>query len=189
MKVKHGSYFLKNRPCIFISNHQSNIDTWTLAANLPKGSITLGKKSILYIPIFGAFYYLCGNFLINRKDKISSKAMINNLVTYLKENQLSIWVMPEGTRSKGKGVRPFKKGPFHLAIGSGLPIVPICISSYEKSFDLNKWKSGTILVEPLEAISTKELSVEDVSSLAEKSRKIIIAGVEKLDQEIMRAND
>jgi 1-acyl-sn-glycerol-3-phosphate acyltransferase len=188
IKFKNKKNFVKNRPCIFISNHQSNIDAWTIAAALPSGAITMGKKAILYLPIFGPFYYLCGHLLINRSDKVGSKAMMKKVASFLKNQQLSLWIMPEGTRNRGKGILPFKKGPFHLAIDSGLPIVPICISSYSKSFNLDKWHSGTISIEPLEAISVKGLSAEDVAPLAEKSRQILMDGVNKLDQEVMRVN-
>lgn len=188
IKFKNKKNFVKNRPCIFISNHQSNIDAWTTAAALPSGAVTMGKKAILYLPIFGLFYYLCGHLLINRSDKVGSKAMMRKVASFLKNQGLSLWIMPEGTRSRGKGILPFKKGPFHLAIDSGLPIVPVCISTYTKSFNLDKWHSGTILIEPLEAISVAGLSSEDVTALVEKSRQILIDGVEKLDQEVMRAN-
>jgi len=187
-KIKNQKTLLKSRPCIFISNHQSNIDAWTIATCLPSSGITLGKMAILFIPIFGQFYYLCGHFLINRKDKVGSKTKMNNLVSHLKENKLSLWIMPEGTRNKGKGILPFKKGPFHLAIGAGLPIVPVCISSYDKSFNLNKWHSGTILIEALEAIPTQGLGSEDVTPLAKKSREALIAGVKKLDDKITHGN-
>ncbi len=187
-KVINKNNFLKNRPCIFISNHQTGMDIWTIASVLPKGAITIGKKGLLYVPIFGLFYYLCGHLLINRKDKVGSKKMINSLSNFLKNNQLSLWIMPEGTRNKGKGILPFKKGPFHLAIGSGLPIVPVCISTYTNSFDLNKWRAGTILIEPLDAISVEGLGSEDVTPLLEKSRQILINGIDKLDQEITHAN-
>jgi putative phosphoserine phosphatase/1-acylglycerol-3-phosphate O-acyltransferase len=33
----------------------------------------------------------------------------------------------EGTRSAGDTLAPFKKGPFHLALEAGVPIVPIAI--------------------------------------------------------------
>ena len=36
-------------------------------------------------------------------------------------------VYPEGTRGESYALRPFKKGPFVLAIGSGAPIVPVVI--------------------------------------------------------------
>jgi 1-acyl-sn-glycerol-3-phosphate acyltransferase len=34
----------------------------------------------------------------------------------LQHEDTSIWVFPEGTRNLGKGLLPFKKGAFHMAI-------------------------------------------------------------------------
>ena len=53
--------------------------------------------------------------------------------------------MPEGTRSRGKGLLEFKKGAFHMAINGKVKLVPVIVSSY-KYLDLNKWNSGKIVV-------------------------------------------
>ena len=44
--------------------------------------------------------------------------------------QVKLWVFPEGTRSMGDEMLPFKKGAFHLAVEGQLPILPIVYSSY-----------------------------------------------------------
>ena len=38
---------------------------------------------------------------------------------------MTIW--PEGTRSPDGRLLPFKKGPFHLAMETGVPIVPVTV--------------------------------------------------------------
>ncbi|NNE61946.1 MAG: 1-acyl-sn-glycerol-3-phosphate acyltransferase, partial [Woeseia sp.] len=40
---------------------------------------------------------------------------------------LSLAIAPEGTRSNSDRLGPFKKGPFHIAMQAGVPIVPIVI--------------------------------------------------------------
>jgi 1-acyl-sn-glycerol-3-phosphate acyltransferase len=39
----------------------------------------------------------------------------------------SIWIAPEGTRSKDGSLGPFRRGGFHLALQSGCRILPITI--------------------------------------------------------------
>lgn len=184
---KNPEMLNQRRPCIFISNHQSNVDAWTITANHPGDTITLGKIEILYIPFFGIMYYLLGHILINRKNKMGSVETLNNLSKQLLDRKLSIWILPEGTRSKGRGLMPFKKGPFHLAINSGLPIIPVAISSYHKNLNFNKLHSGTVLFKALPLIETKGLTQEDVSSLAKKCHDLLKVEIEKLDEEIKLA--
>ena len=84
-----------------------------------KNTVTLGKKEILYFPIFGQWYWLSGNILIKRERKssiIRSMLRVNKTIT--KKNR-SIVIMPEGTRSKGKGLAKFKTGAFRTAVSAG----------------------------------------------------------------------
>lgn len=58
--------------------------------------------------------------------------------------QIKLWIFPEGTRHNTGEIHPFKKGAFHVAIRSQLPILPVVYSSYyflsaeEKRFDAGK---------------------------------------------------
>ena len=73
--------------------------------------------------------------------------------------------MPEGTRSRGKGLLPFKKGAFFTAINSQVPIIPLCFSSWDDNINLNKIKSGVIKISSLPPITTKGLSKSDLTNL------------------------
>lgn len=59
-------------------------------------------------------------------------------------SQVKLWIFPEGTRHNTGEIHPFKKGAFHMAIRSQLPILPVVFSSYyflsaeEKRFDSGK---------------------------------------------------
>ena len=184
---KNPEMLQQSRPCIYISNHQSNIDAWTITANHPGRTITMGKMEIVYIPIFGQLFYLLGHILIDRKNRMGSIETLNHVGKELIKQKMSIWILPEGTRSKGKGLGPFKKGPFHLAINTGFPIIPVAISSYHKNINLNKINSGTVLFKALPMIETKGLGHDDIGPLSQKCRQLILDEIEKLDEEIKLA--
>ncbi|PIK15684.1 1-acylglycerol-3-phosphate O-acyltransferase [Halobacteriovorax sp. JY17] len=173
-----------NRPGLFISNHQHNIDVFIACHILPDRTVSLGKKSLRWIPLFGQFYWLSGNVLIDRKNKRSAHGTMDQVGAAIREKNTSIWMMPEGTRSHGRGVLPFKKGAFFTAINAQVPISPICISSYDVGLDFSKWKSGKVIVEVLDAIPTEGLTKKDVGTLCENTYQLMKKKVQELDNEL-----
>lgn len=175
---------LEHRPCVFISNHQDNMDIIPGCHTVPPDTVTIGKRDILYIPFFGVFYWLAGNILINRGNKKSAFSTMDQAAAQIRERKISVWIMPEGTRSRGRGILPFKKGPFITAIKAQVPIVPIAISSYISHLDLTKWHSGKILIEILPPIETKGLTAEDSTSIKDRAYEMIVEAVGRLDREL-----
>ena len=102
----------------------------------------------------------------------------------IKRKNISVWIMAEGTRSKGRGLLPFKKGAFITAIKAQVPIVPIVISSYTKHLNLSQPKAGKIIVEVLDPIPTIGLSKDEVNTLKDKTHFLMKEALNKLDQEI-----
>src|SRR5713101_9433324 len=56
------------RPCVIVANHQSFLDVVTFGAIFPRRTVSAGKREIGKIPIFGWFYRLSGNLIIDRSD-------------------------------------------------------------------------------------------------------------------------
>ncbi len=68
------------------------------------------------MPLFGQLYWLTGNILIDRANRSKAKGTIDQVVNSIKESDVSVWMFPEGTRSRGRGLLPFKTGAFHAAM-------------------------------------------------------------------------
>src|SRR5205823_7581164 len=67
-------------------------------------------------------------------DRTNRDAAIRSLsaASDVMRTGINMTVFPEGTRSRGGKLLPFKKGPFYLAMESGIPVVPMTIlNSYE----------------------------------------------------------
>ena len=185
---KRNSELPKNIfPAVFMSNHQNNIDVLTGGACVKPKTVLLGKKSIIWVPVFGQFYSLSGNQFINRRNPEAAKKSMLQLTRRIVENKLSVWILPEGTRSKGRGLLPFKKGGFITAINAQVPIIPVVFSSYAKTLDLTKLRSGRIIAKFMEPIHTKGLSIEHAEELMEKTHKLFERTIKELDQEISDA--
>jgi 1-acyl-sn-glycerol-3-phosphate acyltransferase len=182
--MRNAEYMDAHRPCVFISNHQDNMDIIPGTYAVPDDTVTIGKRDILYIPFFGLFYWLAGNILINRGNKKAAFGTMDQAAAQIRDRKISVWIMPEGTRSRGRGLLPFKKGPFITAIKAGVPIVPVAISSYIRHLDFKKWNSGQILIEVLPAVETTGLKPEDATALKDKCHALMLAAITRLDLEV-----
>ncbi|NKF51207.1 1-acylglycerol-3-phosphate O-acyltransferase [Shewanella sp. WXL01] len=172
----------QKQPKIFLANHQNNFDLFTLTRLVPKSTVSLGKKSLAWMPLFGQIYWLSGNILIDRKNRHSAFETMANTVKKMKDKLLSVWIFPEGTRSRGRGLLPFKVGAFHTAIAAQAPIIPV-IASCQNHINLNRWNNGVVIVEMMQPILTKGLDKADVKELCQKVHDKMSERLATLNQE------
>ncbi len=170
--------------CVIVANHQSNYDLFVLGAVVPKRTVSIGKKSLKWVPFFGQLYWLAGNVLIDRGNAAKAKRAMLTTTDTLQHKDTSIWVFPEGTRNLGNGLLPFKKGAFQMAIAAGVPIVPVCVSTYSKHMQLNRWNSGSVTIRSLPPISTKGKTAGDIPALMQQCQEQMQATIAELDREI-----
>ncbi|OTQ58096.1 1-acylglycerol-3-phosphate O-acyltransferase [Gilliamella sp. A7] len=173
--------------CVFIANHQNNYDMVVAADIVQPKTVTVGKKSLALIPFFGQLYYLTGNILIDRNNKSKARDTINLVVNEIKKRGISIWMFPEGTRSRGRGLLPFKTGAFKAAIAAGVPIVPICVSD-TNNIKLNRLNNGHMIVEMLPPIETKNLRKEDARILMEQCHQLMSEKIAQINLEATKLN-
>jgi 1-acyl-sn-glycerol-3-phosphate acyltransferase len=83
--------------------------------------------------------------------------------------KLTVFIAPEGTRSKDGSLQPFKKGGFHLALESQAPVVPVVIDGGHALHPRSQFwsRAGRIRVRVLPPISTVGLTREDLPAFAE----------------------
>ncbi|EPH3908388.1 TPA: 1-acyl-sn-glycerol-3-phosphate acyltransferase, partial [Escherichia coli] len=101
-----------------------------------------------------------------------------------KKRRISIWMFPEGTRSRGRGLLPFKTGAFHAAIAAGVPIIPVCVSTTSNKINLNRLHNGLVIVEMLPPIDVSQYGKDQVRELAAHCRSIMEQKIAELDKEV-----
>ena len=163
LNIKNHNKLLRHPSCIFISNHQHAIDVFLFGAISPPNTIFLAKESLFLIPFFGLGFWLSGNILINRSNKKKALSSMEKVNKAILSKQQSVWIMPEGTRSRGKDILlPFKKGAFVTAAKTGSPIVPICSAPYLGTFRWNKSPSATIAIDVLAPVIVKTENIKEI---------------------------
>ena len=114
------------RNYIFMSNHASNLDPPIEIPLLPDRCSVLVKKELFRVPILGTGMHLARLVPVDRSNREAAIESVREGVEVLRTG-LNMMIYPEGTRTPDGTLQPFKKGPFHLAIESGVPVLPLTI--------------------------------------------------------------
>jgi len=178
-----------NGSVVYIANHQNNYDMVTTTGSVQPGTVTIGKKSLVWIPFFGIIYWLTGNIMINREDKKSAKETIKDVVDQMQEKDLSVMIFPEGTRSRGRGLMPFKMGAFHTALQAGVNVVPTVVSNTHEQVNLNRWDNGEVIVEVLDPIDISQYKKREIRRLMNDAQAIMLAKYIQLNDEVKRPDN
>jgi 1-acyl-sn-glycerol-3-phosphate acyltransferase len=113
---------------VFMSNHQSHIDIPVVYATVPARTLRMVAKAELFrIPMWGRAMRAAEMVEVDRGDRRRAIDSLERAARAV-ESGVSIWIAPEGSRSRTGELLPLKKGGFHLARKTGAPIVPIAIS-------------------------------------------------------------
>lgn len=157
-------------PRIFASNHVSWFDVPALAKILPHYKF-VAKAELFKVPIFGRGMRSVGMIEIQRENRKAAFGAYEVAADRIRSGA-SVVVFPEGTRGRAYPLRPFKKGPFVLAIAAGAPIVPIIVHG---TIEIMKKGSlrvhpGTIDVHLLEPVNTAGFDYDHREALMEAVR-------------------
>ena len=160
---------------IFMSNHESALDIVLGVAAIPSNIVFLAKKELFRVPVFGWAMEAAGMIKIDRQNPEIARKSVSEAVETLMHSSFSTLIYPEGTRSNGEELLPFKKGGFILAIRTQLPVVPITILGAgnvlpKGTLAIKKSHIKMIIDNP---IPTLEMDINDKDQLLQDCRNII----------------
>ena len=117
-----------SQPYLFLVNHASNLDPPLLAAVLrPVRTAMLIKQELLRIPLLGRGMRLAGFVPVARSGSVEDARRSLEQAASVIRSGMSMTAFVEGTRSPDGRLLPFKKGPFFLAMASGVAVVPVTL--------------------------------------------------------------
>ena len=173
--VEHGVEHKAGARHIFVANHLGNFDIFALASVLPWMKF-VAKAELFRIPIMGPAMVRAGMIPVERANRAQSFQAYRAAQARI-DAGASVAVYPEGTRGSAYALRPFKKGPFVLAIQAQAPIVPVYIHGVLEIQRKREFRvrPGTIHVHYLPAIPTQGLTYDDRTALARQTYEAMAA--------------
>ena len=127
---------------IYMCNHVSNIDPPIVIPAIPKRTSVLVKKEVFRIPVLATAMRMGSLVPVDRTDRDSAITSLKKAQEVLASG-VNMTVFPEGTRSQTGELLPFKKGPFYMALESGVSIIPMTVLNTKAI-----WPKGRFAINP-----------------------------------------
>lgn len=166
----------EGRSYVFASNHRSYLDTATLFRYTGRRMGLVAKKELLKVPVLGVGMGFVNVIAIDRTNPERAMQSMQRARDVLKQGY-SFGVFVEGTRAMPGELLPFKKGAFHLAIQTDVPVVPVAIKNTDRMMGKRTGVAypGEIEVVLLPPIPTHGRTSDDVMELLLATRRAISA--------------
>lgn len=165
--VVHGAERMQTgEPRVFVSNHVSWYDVLVLVACLPRYAF-VAKAEIFRVPLFGPAARAVGTIPIERENRKAAFQSYEEAAVCIRAGR-NVVVYPEGTRGRTYALRPFKKGPFVLAVAAGVPVVPTVLHGTIHVLPRGSFwlRAGRVDVHLLEPVPAAGLTYQDRDRLA-----------------------
>lgn len=158
-------------PVLFVGNHRSYFDIVISYALTPKLTGYVAKKEMLRYPLLNTWMTSLHCLFLDRKDIKEGLKTILLGVDYMKSG-ISICIFPEGTRSTGENMLPFKEGSLKLAEKSNSLIIPMAFNNTSAIFEdhIPHVKRAHVVLEYGTPIDISKLSKEEKKFLGSYTR-------------------
>jgi len=165
----------RDRAYMIVANHQSHFDGPALAWGL--GGLQfrwIAKQELLKIPFFGHCLNSSRNIFIDRTDRASAIASIQDGMAML-PGGAGVMCFAEGTRSADGRIGAFKKGGFAAALQNGMPLLPVTINGSRHVLPKGSlvFRSGIIELVVGDPLETTGKTDDDLEELVRTTRRTI----------------
>ncbi len=164
----------KGEAVLYIANHRGYFDVPIAYSTVPTLTSFMAKKEIGKIPFLSYWMRFLQCLFLDRDDVKQGLKTILKGIDLVKDGY-SVYISPEGTRSQGKDMLPFKEGSFKIAQKTGCAIIPVALSNTDELFENHfPWiHSAHVIIEYGKPIYPKDLSKEDQKFLGSYVQNII----------------
>ena len=165
----------EDQPVLYVGNHRSIFDIIIGYKYVKNNTGFVAKDSLEKTPLVGRWMKYINCLFLNRTDiKEGLKTILHGIE--LVKHGTSIFIFPEGTRSEGDELLPFKEGSLKIAEKGGCLIIPVAITGTENIFEKQfpRVRKTTVVYEFGKPVDLKSLDKETKKHAGAYVRDIII---------------
>lgn len=154
--------------CIYCANHASFLDIPVIFGKVPIEFRILAKKGLFSVPFLGWHLRRSGHLPVDRSSARAAMRSFEQAARQLRGG-VSIFFFPEGGRTDDGTLKPFKSGPFLLAIKAGVPIVPVALKGTREVLPMGSMyiRPGRVEVTVGKPIPTADFTLRDADRLTQ----------------------
>jgi 1-acyl-sn-glycerol-3-phosphate acyltransferase len=162
-----GAENIPRRAAIVLAKHQSAWETLMLQ-EVFRDTVFVWRKEIKYLPFFG---WALASIPMIETDRNASRSSLRRLVEQGRDrldHGYTVIIFPEGTRSRPGSKNRYKIGGAHLAVETGVPVIPVALNSGEfwgRNALFKKCGIVTVSIGP--AIDPTGLTANEITDRAE----------------------
>jgi 1-acyl-sn-glycerol-3-phosphate acyltransferase len=180
VRLKGAANIAPGTQYVLMMNHVNLLDPFVFIGHYPGLARGIEEESHFRWPFYGWMLHRIGQIPISRKDPTKARESLARAAALARERpEYSILILPEGTRTRDGNLGPFKRGGFHLAMETGLDILPLVQTGAYRIL-----RKGSFLVRPgkveltvLPPIPIAGRSRDDVGELADLTRSVFLAAL------------
>lgn len=116
---------------VYIANHRSIFDVIIGYTHCPGLTGFIAKNNLEKVPILRVWMRRVHCYFLDRSNPRDGLRVILSAIEDIKRG-ISIFVFPEGTRTKTGEMLPFKEGTFKMATKTGCAIIPVAITGTDE---------------------------------------------------------
>lgn len=177
VRVRGRKNISKGRSYVFVANHQSAYDIFSIYGYLGHQFRWMMKKSLERIPLVGYACRRAGHIYVDKHSPAAVRLTMETAEKRLRGG-MSVVVFPEGSRTKDGHIHAFRRGAYMLAMEFNLPVVPVTVDGAYNIMppDALLMRPGLITITIHKPIEAGE-DGHDLTALMEQSRDAIISAL------------
>ncbi|MGN0114496.1 MAG: lysophospholipid acyltransferase family protein [Acutalibacteraceae bacterium] len=170
----------QNGRFLMVCNHRSKFDPLIAWHIFRRNQLSfVSKPENFNVPIWGRLIRRCCFLAIDREHPRHSMETLNKAVELINQDEVSIGIYPEGTRSKSGELLPFHNGIFKVAKKANVPIIVTAIRGTEKIAKNYPWHRSHVYLDVIEVIDTDFVATHRTFEIGDRVRNDIEQQLQK----------